>query len=101
MKKFALMIAALATIFIAAPSSNADAQTVIIKRGGHHHGYHHGTAPAPRCTIHRGYHRGRGHGHKGVVIKKRHRQLLRRDDNGPARGHFFVHASYTSWRSTS
>ena len=37
MKKFALMIAALATIFIAAPSSNADAQTVVIKRGGHHH----------------------------------------------------------------
>ena len=50
MKKFALMIAALATIFIAAPSINADAQTVVIKRGGHHHGYHRGTAPVPRCT---------------------------------------------------
>ena len=50
MKKFALMIAALATIFLAAPSSNADAQTVVIKRGGHHHGAHRGMAPALRCT---------------------------------------------------
>ena len=75
MKKFALMIAALATIFIAAPSSNADAQTVVIKRGGHHHGasHRHG-ARAQMHHNHRGYHRGRGHGHgsKVIVVKKRH-----------------------------
>ena len=71
MKKFALMIAALATIFIAAPSSNADAQTVIIKRDGHHHGarHRHG-ARAQMHHNHRGYHRGRGHGSKVIVIKK-------------------------------
>jgi Ni/Co efflux regulator RcnB len=73
MKKFALMIAALATIFIAAPSSNADAQTVVIKRGGHHHGasHRHG-ARAQMHYNHRGYNRGRGHGSKVIVIKKRH-----------------------------
>ena len=73
MKKFALMIAALATIFIAAPSSNADAQTVVIKRGGHHHGgYHRGHgARAQVHHNHRGY-RGRGHGSKVIVIKKRY-----------------------------
>ncbi|MES2197765.1 MAG: hypothetical protein V4517_25375 [Pseudomonadota bacterium] len=67
MKKFALMIAAIATIFIGAPSSNADAQTVVIKRGGHHHG--------ARAHVHhpRAYHRGRGRGHgsKVIVIKKK------------------------------
>ncbi|MDP1865436.1 hypothetical protein [Bradyrhizobium sp.] len=72
MKKFALMIAALATIFIAAPSSNADAQTVVIKRGGHHHGasHRHGARAHMHRHHHRGYHRGRGHGSKVIVIKK-------------------------------
>jgi len=72
MKKFALMIAAIATIFLAAPSSNADAQTVVIKRGGHHHGasHRHG-ARAQMHHNHRGY-RGRGHARKVIVIKKRH-----------------------------
>jgi hypothetical protein len=74
MQKFALMIAAIATIFIAAPSSNADAQTVVIKRGGHHHGgYHRGYgARAQMHHNHRGYHGGRGHGSKVIVVKKRH-----------------------------
>jgi hypothetical protein len=68
MKKFALMIAAIATIFLAAPTSNADAQTVVIKRGGHHHGgYHRGGGP--RAQMHRGH---RGHGSKVIVVKKRH-----------------------------
>ena len=73
MKKFALMIAALATMFIAAPSSNADAQTVVIKRDGHHHGarHRHGARAHMHRHHHRGYHRGRGHGHKVVVIKKK------------------------------
>ncbi len=74
MKKFALMIAAIATIFLTAPSSNADAQTVVIKRDGHHHGARH--RHGARAQIHhprRHYHRGRGHGHKVIVIKeKRH-----------------------------
>jgi len=72
MKKFALMIAAIATIFLAAPSSNADAQTVVIKRGGHHHGatHRHG-ARAQMHYNHRGY-RGRGHGRQVIVLKKRH-----------------------------
>ncbi|WP_291865983.1 hypothetical protein [Bradyrhizobium sp.] len=73
MKKFALMIAAVATIFIAAPSSNADAHTVVIKRGGHHHGVHHRHGARAHVHHNRGYHRGRGHGHKVVVIKKRYR----------------------------
>ncbi len=74
MKKFALMIAALATIFMAAPSSNADAQTIVIKRGGHPHGAHHrhGARAQMYRHHHRGYHRGRGHGSKVIVIKKRH-----------------------------
>lgn len=74
MKKFTYIIAALGAIVIAAPSI-ANAETVVIKRGGYHHGYGH----------HQGYgHRGygaraemrRGHGwHRGhdrVVIKKRY-----------------------------
>ncbi len=74
MKKFALMIAAIATIFLAALSSNADAQTVVIKRGGHHHGasHRHG-ARAQIHHNHRGYGRGRGYGSKVIVIKKRYR----------------------------
>jgi hypothetical protein len=68
MKKFALMIAALATIVIAAPSI-ADAQTVVIKRGGHHQGY------GARAQMHRGHgwHRGMHRGHdRVVVVKKRY-----------------------------
>jgi hypothetical protein len=70
MKKLALMIAALATIVIAAPST-ASAETIVIKRSGHHHGY------GARAQMHRdyGWHRGhRGHGTKVVVIKKNYRR---------------------------
>ena len=66
MKKFALMIAAFATIAIAAPSV-ASAETVVIKRGGHHQGYH------ARAQMHRDYGWQRGHrADKVVVIKKRY-----------------------------
>jgi hypothetical protein len=71
MKKFGLMIAALGVIAIAAPSI-ASAETIVIKRGGHHHGY------GARAEMHRGhgwdrgYHR--GHGNKVVVIKKSYRR---------------------------
>ena len=65
MKKFGYVIAALGVIAIAAPSI-ASAETVIIKRGGHHHdGYR------ARAMMHRdhGWHRGHD---KVVVIKKRY-----------------------------
>jgi len=67
MKKFGFVIAALGVIAIAAPSI-ASAETVIIKRGGHHHG--------ARAQMHmdRGMHRGmRHHDRKVVIIKHRHR----------------------------
>ena len=73
MKKFALMIAALATIFIAAPSSNADAQTVVIKRGGHHHGYHHRHGARAQMSPQSSRLSSRPRPwHKAIVIKKRH-----------------------------
>jgi hypothetical protein len=69
MKKFGLMIAALATIVIAAPSI-ADAQTVVIKRGGHHH---HGYGAHAQMHRNHGWHRGMHRGHdRVVVVKKRY-----------------------------
>ncbi len=41
MKRFGYVIAALGAMVIAAPSI-ASAETVVIKRGGYHDGYHHG-----------------------------------------------------------
>ncbi|MBR1125253.1 hypothetical protein JQ628_27280 [Bradyrhizobium lablabi] len=71
MRKIGLVIAALGALAIAAPSI-ASAETVVIKRGGHHHGWH-----GARAQIHhdRGLHRGWRHNHhRGhtVVIKKRY-----------------------------
>ena len=73
MKKFGYVLAALAAIIVAAPSI-ASAETVVIKRGGYH-GQHHGYGARAEYRGHRGrgYHRGRGHGDRVVVIKKRHR----------------------------
>jgi hypothetical protein len=72
MKKFGYVLAAVATIVIAAPSI-ASAETVVIKRGGHHYGY---GARAEMGRHHdRGWHRGWDRGHRGdrvVVIKRRH-----------------------------
>ena len=73
MKKFALAIVALGALIFAAPSV-ADAQTVVIKRGGHHAGHHHPGARAHYRShrgSHRGWHRGHGHRSKVVIIKKR------------------------------
>ena len=74
MKKLGFVIAALGALAIAAPSI-ASAETVVIKRGGDHHGYgyHHGYGA--RAEMHRDYglHRGwrnRHHGDKVVIIKK-------------------------------
>jgi hypothetical protein len=72
MKKFGIILAALGAIVVAAPSI-ANAQTVVIKRGGYH-GHHHGHHGARAQYRHdRGYHRGWRHGHrdKVVIIKKR------------------------------
>jgi hypothetical protein len=68
MKKFGYMLAALGAIVIAAPSI-ASAETVVIKRGGYHHGY--GARAEFREHRDRGWHRGwRGHNDRVVVIKK-------------------------------
>ena len=86
MKKFGYIIAALATIAIAAPSI-ASAETVVIKRGGGHHerdGYREHRR-ADKIVINRGGHDGaraefrgrehrdsgwhRGHDKKVVIIK--------------------------------
>lgn len=73
MRKFGLIMAALGAIVIAAPSI-ASAETIVIKRGGHHHGYSHGHGARAEMHRDRGWHRGRGHGHRDrvVVVKKRY-----------------------------
>jgi hypothetical protein len=70
MRKFGYVIAALGAIVIAAPSI-ASAETVVIKRGGHHHGFY-----GARAEMHRdyGWHRGWRHHHRDrVVVIKKHR----------------------------
>jgi len=63
MKKVLLALAAISTLALAVPSA-ASAETVVIKRGHHHRHWD------------RGWHRGwdRGHGHKTVIIKRRHHE---------------------------
>ena len=68
MKKFGYVIAALGAIVIAAPSI-ASAETVVIKRGGYHGGYHHGYGARAEYRGHRGWHEGRHHRDRVVVIK--------------------------------
>jgi hypothetical protein len=57
MKKFGYVIAALATIAVAAPSI-ASAETVVVEGGHHHHGWHRDWHPH--------------HHHDVMVIKHRH-----------------------------
>ena len=72
MKKFAYVLAALGAIVIAAPSI-ANAETIVIKRGGHHHGWQ-----GARAQVHhdRGWHNGWRHRHadRVVVVKKSYRR---------------------------
>ena len=72
MKKFGYVLAALGAIAVAAPSI-ASAETVVIKRGGHHHDYG-ARAEFREHREHRdrGWHEGRGHSDRMVIIK-RHR----------------------------
>jgi hypothetical protein len=71
MKKLGYVVAALGAIAIALPSI-ASAETVVIKRGGYHHGWEHARA---EYRIHRdnGLHRGWWHhrDHDRVVIRDR------------------------------
>jgi hypothetical protein len=69
MKKFGYVLAALGAIAIAAPSI-ASAETVVVKRGGYHHGY--GARAEFREHRDHGWHRG-GHDHDRVTVIKRHR----------------------------
>ena len=69
MRKIGLVIAALGALVIAAPSI-ASAETVVIKRGGHHGGWH-----GARAHMDRGYHHGWRRHHGGdrvVIVKKRY-----------------------------
>jgi hypothetical protein len=71
MKKFAYVLAALGAMAVALPSI-ASAETIVIKRGGHHHGWY-----GARAQMHhdRGWHNGwrhRHHSDRVVVIKKRY-----------------------------
>ena len=70
MKKFAYVLAALGAMAVALPSI-ASAETVIINRGGHHHGWY-----GARAQMHhdRGWHNGwrHRHGDRVVVIKKQY-----------------------------
>jgi hypothetical protein len=70
MRKFGLIIAAVGALAIAIPSI-AGAQTVVIKRGGHHDGWHGSHA---RMHHDHGRHHGWRHRHhrgdKVVIIKK-------------------------------
>jgi hypothetical protein len=69
MKKFAYVLAALGAMAVAVPSI-ASAETVVIKRGGHHHGWY--GARAQMYHHDRGWHRGwrHHHGDRVVAIKK-------------------------------
>ena len=70
MKKFGYVAAALGAIAIALPSI-ASAETVVIKRGGHHWD---GARAEFREHRDRGWHEGWRHrDHDRVVIKERHR----------------------------
>jgi hypothetical protein len=69
MKKFGYIIAAIAAIAVAAPSI-AGAETVVIKRDGHHWDRAHAEYREHRD---RGWHEGwRHHGDRVVIVKHRH-----------------------------
>jgi hypothetical protein len=68
MRKFGYVAAALGAIAVAVPSI-AGAETVIIKRGGHHHDWDRSRA---EMRVHRdyGWHRGWHRDHDRVVIRE-------------------------------
>ncbi|MGJ5180881.1 hypothetical protein ACQR16_22950 [Bradyrhizobium oligotrophicum] len=69
MKKLAFALASLTVIALAAPSM-ANAETVIIKRGGHH--YHHGwDRSRAEVRVHRVIRPHYRHHDRTVIIKRR------------------------------
>ena len=62
MRKFGYVIAALATIAVAAPSI-ASAETIVVRHGDMHRHWHHGWD--------HGWHHGWRHAHDRVVIRHR------------------------------
>jgi len=71
MKKLGYVIAALGAIAVAAPSI-ASAETVVIKRGGYHHGY--GARAEFREHRDRGWHEGWRHRDHDRMVVIRHRR---------------------------
>lgn len=69
MKKLGYVVAALGALVIAAPTL-ASAETVVIKRGGHHHGSYGARAEFREHRDH-GWHRGWRHRDNKVVVIKR------------------------------
>lgn len=70
MKKLGYVVAALGALVIAAPTL-ASAETVVIKRGGHHD--HYGARAEFREHRDHSWHRGWNHRNKVVVVKRGHR----------------------------
>jgi hypothetical protein len=70
MKKLGFVVAALGALVVALPSI-ASAETIVVKRGGHH--WHNGWGARAEMRHDRGWHRGWDrHHHDRVVIVKRH-----------------------------
>ena len=70
MRKFGYVVAALGAIAVAVPSI-ASAETIVIKRGGHHHGWDRARADyRVHRDWHRGWHRGWHHDRDRVVIRE-------------------------------
>ena len=67
MKKFGYVIAALATIAVAAPSI-ASAETVVVRHGGVHHGWHDGWHHGWHDGWHHGWHRDWHRAHDRMVV---------------------------------
>ena len=71
MKKFGLVVAAIGALAVAVPSI-ASAETVVIKRGGHHH-MDRGWGSHAEMGHGRGWHNDRHRHHDRVVVIRRHR----------------------------
>lgn len=71
MKKIGYVLAAVGALAVALPTL-ASAETVVIKRGGHHHGMYGARAEYGMHRDH-GWHRGWRHRDGVVVIKRGHR----------------------------
>ncbi|MBR0694206.1 hypothetical protein [Bradyrhizobium lablabi] len=73
MRKFGFVFAALGALAVAVPSI-ANAETVVVKRGGGYHHWDRGWNARAEMRHDRGWHNGwRHHHHDRVVIVKKHR----------------------------